>query len=213
MLKIVIDPNNPSGETRISKSQAPYIIFDRAYNWPLYVDNSSTPTSMETNHITVYTISKALGMGGLRLGWAFINDNDLFLEIKRDLLVIGICPNSFGMEAAENIFNMLISGTDLLNSYCVDLKAKINSRHKLLSSCPQFIITNDHGPYAWIKSNDRTDIEVFFMEKYKIKVYSGTLFGSTSEYARFSLICSDNDFNEAILRLTELDNDKKRYQK
>ena len=64
-VEIVIDPNNPSGDQRKKISQAPYTIYDKAYNWPIYV-NSVTPTSPALNDITVYTISKCIGMGGLR---------------------------------------------------------------------------------------------------------------------------------------------------
>jgi aspartate/methionine/tyrosine aminotransferase len=202
-VEIVIDPNNPSGEHRIHKSKATYVIYDRAYNWPIYIDSHTAKTSPENNHITVYTISKALGMGGLHLGWAFINDPNLTKEIQRALVVMGTCPNSFGIEAATYIFNNFVHRTDLIHSYCNDLKTLIDSRRKLLSSCPQFIVTNTSGPYAWIKSNTNLepDIAKFLLERYNIQVYSGVQFESTPEYARLSLICSTKDFNEAINRL------------
>jgi aspartate/methionine/tyrosine aminotransferase len=201
-VEIVIDPNNPSGEHRTSKSTATYIIFDRAYNWPIYQDHI-VPTSLDKNHITVYTISKALGMGGLRLGWAFINNNVLTKEVQRALFVIGICPNSFGMAAATRIFNDFILDPNLLLSYHTELKDTIESRRKLVANCPQFITTNRSGPYAWISSYDGSDIAATLLNNYQIKVYSGTQFASTCNYARFSLINDSNDFNTAINRLMD----------
>lgn len=199
-VEIVIDPNNPSGEHRVSKSTASYIIFDRAYNWPIY-QNYVTPTSVQKNHITVYTISKALGMGGLRLGWAFINDEVLTKEVQRALFVIGICPNSFGMAAAIRIFNDFIFQPNLLLSYHTELKDIIESRRKLVAACPQFVTVNKSGPYAWISSYDGSDIAATLLANYGIKVYSGTQFASTCNYARFSLINDTNDFDAAINRL------------
>lgn len=203
-VEIVIDPNNPSGEHRVHKSTAPYTIFDRAYNWPIYMNNHDpTPTSDAPNHITVYTISKALGMGGLRLGWAFVNDPMLYREIKRALFVIGICPNSFALQAAYLIFTRFVNDKELYKSYVNGMKREINGRRELVEHCEQFHVVNESGPYAWIKSKDGGDIAKQLLEKYNIKVYSGVEFGSTAEYARLSLICSESDIMGAVSRLTE----------
>lgn len=205
-VEIVIDPNNPSGEHRKQKSAAPYVIFDRAYNWPIYLaydglpNSSLTPTSSKSNHITVYTISKALGMGGLRLGWAFINDEELANEIKRSIVLIGICPNSFSIQAAYLVFTQFFDSEELCYRY-YELKTIIESRRDLVAQCKSFTVTNKTGPYAWIKSKDGSDIAKFLLDNYNIKVYSGTMFGSTAEYARLSLICDGDDFLDAIERL------------
>lgn len=203
-VEIVIDPNNPSGEHRVNKSNASYVIYDRAYNWPIYMRKSQavTPTSSNKNHITVYTISKSLGMGGLRLGWAFINDVHLREEIQRGLFVIGICPNSFGMEIAKHVFTKFINNPAVVRDYCRKLRKLISKRRKALSNCCQFVVTNISGPYAWIKSHDGTNIAEYLLDNYNIKVYSGTEFGSTSDYARISLLCSTFDFSAATDRLT-----------
>lgn len=199
-VEIVIDPNNPSGEHRLQKSKAPYVIFDRAYNWPMYVDGTLTPTSAEPNHITVYTMSKCLGMGGLRLGWAFINDESLAKEIKRAIFLIGICPNSFSLQAACLVFRQFIDEPTIEREYR-SLKHVLDDRRSQVAKCPQFTITNTSGPYAWIKSHDGNDIAKHLLDKYKIKVYSGVQFGSTVEYARLSLICAEGEFTGAIYRL------------
>ena len=201
-VEIVIDPNNPSGEHRIQKSNARYVIFDRAYNWPIYLDSDPVPTSSNPNHITVYTMSKVLGMGGLRLGWCFINDDDLTKEIKRALYVIGICPNSFGMEASISIFNRFINDPDFKDYYISTMGISIKNRRSIISLCPQFTVTNITGPYAWIKAhNDDINIAEVLLQTYSIEVYSGVQFGSTANYARLSLICDSEDFNKAIKRL------------
>lgn len=201
-VEIVIDPNNPSGEHRCSKSSAKYVVFDRAYNWPIYLDSDPIPTSTDSNHITVYTISKALGMGGLRLGWCFVNDDDLTQEIQRALFVIGICPNSFGMEATISIFNRFINDAQLKHDYIDNMGKIIKYRRTLLSMCHQFTVVNKTGPYAWIKAhNENIDITDLLLRTYSIKVYSGVQFGSTPNYARLSLICDSDDFTNAIKRL------------
>ena len=202
-VEIVIDPNNPSGDQRIKRSKAQYTIYDKAYNWPIYVD-SVTPTSSNNNDITVYTISKCLGMGGLRLGWAFVNDFALFSEIQRSLFIIGICPNTFGMEAVKSIFSNLISNLNLLQSYIDEISNIIKQRRKSISDNPYFTVTNVSGPYAWIKSKHGNDISEFLLKKFSIKLYSGVHFGSDQEHARLSLICSDEEFNSAIQRFSNI---------
>jgi aspartate/methionine/tyrosine aminotransferase len=58
------------------------------------------------------------------------------------------------------------------------------------------------GPYAWIKSHDdNINIAELLLHTYGIEVYSGVQFGSTINYARLSLICDSNDFDNAIKRL------------
>lgn len=201
-VEIVIDPNNPSGEHRYQKSSAPYVIFDRAYNWPIY-NKDITPTSSAKNHITVYTISKALGMGGLRLGWAFVNDKPLAEEIKRAIVLIGICPNSFGMSTATKIFDRFYQDPRLCSRYYDDLTATLSLRRDKVEACSEFEVTNTSGPYAWIKSTDGSDIADHLLTKYRIAVKSGKYFGSTAEYSRLSLICSNEDFFEAMDRLSK----------
>lgn len=199
-VEIIIDPNNPSGEHRKSDSNATYLIYDRAYNWPIYTD-SPTPTSSNPNIITVYTLSKCLGMGGLRVGWAFINNKHLYDEISRALVCIGICPNSFGLQAMSYIMNTFISSPSLLQDYISHFRSLLSHRRTQLSLCPQFIVTNSTGPYAWISSHDNSDISSL-LSSYNVKVYSGSLFNASSSFARLSLICSEYEFNTAISYLT-----------
>jgi len=201
-VEIVIDPNNPSGESRSHKSKAKYILYDRAYNWPIYLGNTlPSPTSNNPNHITVYTISKALGMGGLRLGWAFINDTVLLKEIHRALFVIGICPSSYGIKAVTKILTQFNNTSSLVLSYTHNIQKEINLRRRELIKCKDFSVTNSTGPYAWIKSHDGSDIAALLLNKYQIKVYSGTQFAYSPEYARLSLICSDEEFYPAVHRM------------
>lgn len=155
----------------------------------IYLDSNPTPTSNYPNHLTVYTISKALGMGGLRLGWCFINDEDLTKEIKRALFVIGICPSSFGMEAAVYIFHRFLSDPNILDNYINNMGISIKNRLSLIS---MLLLT---GPYAWIKAHD-DNIDI---AEYLIKVNSGVQFGSTANYARLSLISDSEDFNTQTL--------------
>ena len=199
-VEIVIDPNNPSGDQRKKLSQAPYTIYDKAYNWPIYVD-SVTPTSSAASDITVYTISKCLGMGGLRLGWAFINDIELSYAVKRSLYLIGICPNSFGMEAAKSVFEKFLCDPALLQSYVEDISETIEMRRKSIKDNPHFTVTNTSGPYAWIKSKNGENIRSLLLDKFGIEVYSGSEFGDTDDHARMSLICSNEEFSQAIERL------------
>lgn len=199
-VEIVIDPNNPSGEKRVKCSNATYTIYDRAYNWPIYIDPVSE-TSCHEHEITVYTMSKCMGMGGIRIGWAFVNNEDLQIEIQQSLLIIGICPNTFGIDAAKCVFSQFINNSKLKDSYIQEISNMIKERVKHLENNAYFIITNTSGPYAWIKSINGEDISHLLLVKYGIKVYPGTLFGSSNEYARLSLICSDQEFKNAIHRM------------
>lgn len=195
-VEIIIDPNNPSGEHRSSSSNAKYYIYDRAYNWPIYT-NTLSPTSDHPNIITVYTLSKCLGMGGLRVGWAFVNDKSLYEEISRALVCIGICPNIFGLRSMSLVIEKLIHNPDLLHNYIYHFRNLLSYRRSQLLLCKQFIVTNSSGPYAWISSHDNSDISNT-LSKYNVKVYSGSLFGDSSSHARLSLICSDSEFNTAL---------------
>lgn len=199
-VEIIIDPNNPTGKKSSSLSNAKYFIFDRAYNWPIYT-SYITSTSTEKNHITVYTLSKLLGFGGLRVGWAFVNDISLFNNINRALLLMNICPNTLGFLLTKKILTYLTNDHQIILNYIQYCCSTIQQRRETLATIPFIEIINEEGPYAWIKHTNNLNISKFLFDTYNIKTISGLDFGSSDIFARFSLICSEQEFNTAVSRL------------
>lgn len=65
-IEVVTSPNNPDGNVRHStvNQTGGFLIHDLAYYWPQYTPISS-PTD---NDLTLFTVSKATGHAGTRIG-------------------------------------------------------------------------------------------------------------------------------------------------
>lgn len=201
-VELIIDPNNPTGENQDRRSTAKYVIYDRAYNWPIYVDNVK-PTSSRNDEITVYTLSKCLGVGGLRIGWAFVNDDKLSPAIERCLMLSSMCINTLGLRASHEVIQNLVRSPTLQQHYR-DLRYVIQQRRQRLADVGTLCVSNTQGPYAWITFNQDSSANIanYLLENFRIKVVCGTAFRGEQQYARMTLICTDDEFDTAIIRLS-----------
>uniref|UniRef100_A0A803M776 Alliinase C-terminal domain-containing protein n=1 Tax=Chenopodium quinoa TaxID=63459 RepID=A0A803M776_CHEQI len=90
-IEVVTTPNNPDGRLRepVVKKEGGMVICDLAYYWPQY-----TPITAPADYdVMLFTLSKATGHAGSRVGWAIVKDKEIAMRmIKLMLLVtIGTC--------------------------------------------------------------------------------------------------------------------------
>ncbi|XP_021713802.1 tryptophan aminotransferase-related protein 1-like isoform X2 [Chenopodium quinoa] len=94
-IEVVTSPNNPDGTTRkpVLKGEEGMVIHDLAYYWPHY-----TPiTSPADYDVMLFTLSKATGHAGSRVGWAIVKNKEIAKKIHKHLFLmsIGSCQEGF----------------------------------------------------------------------------------------------------------------------
>lgn len=193
-IEIVVAPNNPTGAKIPPQSRAKYILYDHAYDWPTYTEEVSDDTQ---EAISVFTASKLFGLGGLRLGWAHFADASLGLEVERALELMGICPNSFALETMSNILQLMLT-CELYPEFFRVHRDLIQQRRAEIA---KFVtVTNTDGPYAWLFHPE--DV-VAHLHRYGIVVRPGVLFGTTNQYARYSLIDTADTYTQVATKLQQ----------
>jgi aspartate/methionine/tyrosine aminotransferase len=203
-VEIVTTPNNPKGTSHKKKSNARYIIYDRAYSWPWYT--SDYKADLQQEEIVVYTSSKLFGMGGIRIGWCFIKEGHLADEIKETIHYMSIDINRLGLYIVRKIMTMLNASKEERVTLHEIISKELTRRRSLINE--YLTVMNTNGPYAWIYEGDDTErggkgnITVKMKEKYNIVVCPGSRFGTSECFARLSLISSDEVFEELIKRIS-----------
>jgi len=156
-LVIVCSPNNPTGQqipvsdlVRLLGSGVP-IVVDEAY-YELENDPKSVSYLMEkfTNLIIIRTFSKAYGLAGLRLGYAFAN-SEIITYMEKVKLPWNV-----------NLLTMLAALAQLHDTEDINKKRKViiegrNFIQQELSSIPRLIVYPSEGNFVLI---DTSKLEV-----------------------------------------------------
>jgi len=186
-LEIIVSPNNPTGEQRSKPlSKARYVIYDHAYDWPVFTEH---PTDDSCEAISVFTASKLFGVGGFRVGWALFADNELGKQVDAMLALMGICPNSYGLSALEAILNMMVYNEAMMKDFFRHHREILLRRRRTLEALPGIEMHNTDGPYAWMTLKH---------EDNGVTLRPGSDFGASDSLGRFSLITDDETFKRAV---------------
>ncbi|KAJ1701094.1 hypothetical protein LUZ63_000873 [Rhynchospora breviuscula] len=226
-IELVCSPNNPDGEIRhaVRGNEAGKRVHDMAYCWPQY-----TPMRHPADHdIMLFTVSKATGHAGTRIGWALVKDAEVARKMAKfiEMNTIGVSKDS--QVRAAKILKVIADGYEL-----PDLEAGIKFFHFgrwLLAnrwqrlrqaikvsgrfSLPQFPsefceFFKEHAEtypgFAWLRCEDQTieDLEVFF-KTLNILTRNGRQFGVGPEYVRVSMLDRDANFDVFIKRISSLE--------
>lgn len=113
-IEVVTTPNNPDGMNRkpVVNREGGLVICDLAYYWPQY-----TPiTQMMDYDIMLFTLSKATGHAGSRVGWAIVKDTGIASKMinQMTLMTIGTCRE--GQLRATKILDFVADNYDHNNS-------------------------------------------------------------------------------------------------
>ncbi|KAL2903341.1 L-tryptophan--pyruvate aminotransferase 1 [Bienertia sinuspersici] len=207
-IEVVTTPNNPDGSLRgpVVKKVGGLVICDLAYYWPQY-----TPITAPADYdVMLFTLSKATGHAGSRVGWAIVKDKEIAIRMIKlmALITIGTChegqlraakilefvADSYKNDNLEDDNKSLEEGLfefshSLLADRWMKLRAVVKrcGVFKLPEYCP------DHCK---------------FMNKIvppiQIQTRAGPKFGAASKFTRVSMLESDDVFNQFLERLSTL---------
>lgn len=117
-IEIVCSPNNPDGAIRhaVLDSEAGKWVHDLAYYWPQY-----TPMRGPADEdIMLFTVSKATGHAGTRIGWALVKDADVARKMVKFIEMNSIGVSKDSQIRAARILQVVSDGYDLPDSKGAD---------------------------------------------------------------------------------------------
>ncbi|KAK9926837.1 hypothetical protein M0R45_024046 [Rubus argutus] len=226
-IEVVTSPNNPDGFVRHStvNRTGGILVHDLAYYWPQY-----TPISSPADHdLTLFTVSKATGHAGTRIGWALVKDAEVAKKMTKfiELNTIGVSRDS-QLRAAKILEVMTDTSQNLGSSELGEsffrisyhlmaerwelLRAAVNNGR--MFSLPDFAPgfchflqqeTQPQPAFAWLKCEDDAveDCESF-LKGHKILTRGGRHFGVGPKYVRISMVDRDINFSLFLKRLSTI---------
>ncbi|XP_010682419.2 tryptophan aminotransferase-related protein 1 [Beta vulgaris subsp. vulgaris] len=231
-IEVVTTPNNPDGRLRepVVKKEGGMVICDLAYYWPQY-----TPITAAADYdIMLFTLSKATGHAGSRVGWAIVKDKEIAARMIKlmSLITIGTCHE--GQLRATTILDFI---ADSYEAHLPNGKLEVSKpleegffefSHHLLADrwkklraavnrCGAFNLPDYSAEYCDFMNKTTHPNPAYawmelksgedaekLMNELKIRTRAGPKFGVSSKYVRVSMLESDDTFNQFLERLSTL---------
>jgi L-tryptophan--pyruvate aminotransferase len=189
--EIVTSPNNPDGEIYLEPALEDNrrVIFDACYNWPQYMRNNQ-PIPMNKD-LMVYSLAKATGHAGTRIGWALVADPHIAASM-RDFIEYQSCGVSIEAQqkAYAVIHDHLLGFDSVMNYGWVKLTGRWDRVvHAGLTA------ERPNGMFLWIQEPSKD-----YFKKHEILGIDGERFGREG-WIRLNMGCSDEDFEEFMDRV------------
>lgn len=179
-------PNNPDGKWQSGQSgDGVTVIYDLCYNFPQYMRDGVVKMNED---IMTFSLSKATGHASTRLGWALIRDPEVATKMRK-FIEYQTCGVS--VEAQNKAYQVLMHHWSKQNDFMEYGRAVMSARWKILGSLG-FQVRN--GIFLWEKNPER-------FEKLGIVGINGEVFGATKEWIRLNMGCSDEDFQDFVMRV------------
>jgi aspartate/methionine/tyrosine aminotransferase len=175
-ISLIDSPSAPDGSVCPFESVD---IYDAAYASKTYTNGGHVPAKYR---ISCGSISKTLGLSGLRIGWAGTDDDDLATYMGRYVTASCIGLSTVSMTIIENVLDRLnLDRFETKSSnYLNDNRGEMQ---RLLNRFGQGDVPT-RGMFAVLYLG-KTEKKA--LEKANIKWLSGSLWGETDEWARLSL--------------------------
>ena len=217
---LLCNPHNPCGRvwtkeelTRIGeicRKHGVWVISDEIHNEIVMPGHRYTPFASlsEDNRrcsVTCVSPSKSFNLAGLQIANIICSDVALSRRIDRAININEVCDvNPFGVVATIAAYNESEDWIDELNSY-------IWKNYETLKRMLALPITPLEGTYlAWVDcssicqklSMNSEKLEEYLMEKAKVYLNAGTMYGKAGEgFMRINLACPNVILTEALKRL------------
>lgn len=190
---IITSPNNPTGKFQITPKRD--YILDASYNWPQY---TQLGTEYSQGPIIIFSAAKALGLASSRVGWAFVESEEIAKKMQEYIEMTTSGVSVDGQVRVQLAIQQSLSNIHSPFSYGKQVLEKRWKLIRLLSDRLPFKILSDSGMFLWIYMEN---IHGYLQEK-MIDYMQGQYCGMQSpNYARINIGCSDSEFNELIERL------------
>jgi len=192
IIEFVTYPNNPDGKWRSPVYDNSHYVYDSVYYWHSLVDVEV----MLDVPIVLFSMSKATGHAGSRLGWALVKDPIVALHMTDY-----IQKNTIGIsvEAQYRTYTILQSLINNPYHFFDYIKAKLRVRweemDKVFAEAPdRFALHSTPGTfYQWVQClyPDEAQNCVGVFSDAGIIGESGVPFGSTNAYTRLEVVQQD----------------------
>lgn len=186
-VEIITQPNNPDNEFKDSWTGAGHRIYDLSYNWKTY----NTPKKYNED-IMIFSASKAFGLAGLRFGWAWISDVEIYTLAKEFI------ENQTGgvSSLTQETILYALGFLDLNTGFFKDHRKILNDRWKRLKSLPlkKIKLKNNSGMFLMVQGKlPRT-----------VSGISGAKMAWNADETRLNIGCSETEFNKLVEILRKL---------
>jgi aspartate/methionine/tyrosine aminotransferase len=207
--ELCIAPNNPDGfvpnllelENKFKQNHKLFI-HDAAYYTPSYMDHN-IPIRL-VGDVQIFSISKMLGLSGLRLGYAVCQNQEMYKHISQyvEATTVGasIYSQIFLYNFLNNKYFKSVSSRKEFEDRCFH-NLKINKN--LCKGLDPEVLDVPHniedisGMFGWFKIGNKLDLN-----KSKIHAIEGSVFGKPG-FIRMNLAFDPNKMQEIIKKLNQ----------
>lgn len=204
LVEMITSPNNPNGQLLKKATTAHYNIHDRVNLWPFLLGTADCDETLEKDEISVFSLAKIFSFSGSRVGYAFVNDEEIANYMSYFIIreTHGVCAD--GQMRCLTALKYLIDN-DKTKLYIKWVNKEFKQRWELISKAfakTKMTLLNSNGPNLWIKTPGNA--ERYLKENYHIEGTYGSEYGASDEYARLNMQCSRKEFSELIWRLQNI---------
>jgi aspartate/methionine/tyrosine aminotransferase len=179
-LQICTIPNNPDYSFTFGTERS---IYDLSYNWPMYMCGEA----LELNYdIMVFSMSKATGHATTRIGWILCKDEALARKLDHFVEHSSGVSLHTQLYAAHVLKTQNESGHQSVWQYGEKVLMERWVEVTKLQRVLPYQILNNSGMFLWCKGKPPTNCIVVM----------GSELGSTDEYFRINLGCSEENWNK-----------------
>jgi len=216
---LITHPNNPTGTVfnrqsiedlcDFVKKHDLILVCDQAFEDHIYDDKEMiAPMSIDgmfERTVTVFSISKGLGLSGFRVG--YIVSNDVFMDVYYGgaVNVLG-ATNTLAQRAAI----VALNDDSILENYHEKLLKRRNLAYEILNGIPYVqAVKPESGILSWInvsKLGTSEQVAQYLLENAHVSVNEGTPYGEQGEgYLRIVHACfqDDEDARKALLKIKD----------
>jgi aspartate/methionine/tyrosine aminotransferase len=205
---LVLLPNNPDGFSDLDFMSGPIgswkqggipLIHDAAYYTPVYLPNGHQ--FPQFGDVQVYSISKMLGLSGLRLGYVVCPNPEFYKLILEYMEAMTVGASIVSQIFLYDLMNRMNGYPTLVGNFegrsqmslleAKELIAQVDS--EVLEVPPSVILSQ--GMFGWFKTGPKFD-----QQKAKINFIDGALFGVPG-MVRMNLAFNSNQMQEIVKRL------------
>ena len=181
---LCLAPNNPDGHLpdfgNLQKSCAQDLciplIHDAAYYTPIYLGADANLSPI--GDVQIFSISKMIGLSGLRLGYAVCYNRDFYTPLRQYVEAMTVGASIFSQKLLYSIFHKMDKCPIVTKQFEASCFHQLQNNKKLCLSInpevlevPENILTTP-GMFGWFKVGPKADFK-----KSKLNFIDGSLFG------------------------------------
>lgn len=206
---LLLSPNNPDGHCespeqllelskQYKEANLPFI-HDAAYYTPIYMPTGHTYPAI--GDVQVYSISKMLGLSGIRLGYAVCHNPEYYKLIIQYMEAMTVGVSITSQIFLYDLLNRMQGYPTLTEAFQERSKISLIESKKIISQVdPEVLevpsdLEKSNGMFGWFKVGPKANFQ-----KAKVNFIDGSLFG-TPGMVRMNLAFNKEKMQEIVNRL------------